>query len=47
MSEVLEIPRHDYEHLPALDKLIAEAAVKLGKARIVEVGGSQDGIDAH
>ena len=36
MSEVLEIPEEDFEHLPPLDKMIAEAAVKMGKARVTE-----------
>ena len=35
-AQVLMISREDFEHLPDLDRLFATAAVRLGKARIVE-----------
>ena len=40
-AQVLRISRQDFEHLPPLDKLIAQAAVRLQKAVIVE-GGDRD-----
>jgi hypothetical protein len=35
-SQVLMIAREDFDYLPDLDRLIATAAVRLGKARIVD-----------
>ena len=40
--QVLQISKEDFDHLPPLDQLIARAAVRLQKARIVDEGSDRD-----